>query len=99
MAIELPDDLIKDQRVANAAHLELLALQEQFGHPDGQEVVPPGEWADDQRAAWDAQQAAWRNLLGPLHARVTAVAEELGASRYQVEMALKQAAKTETVAV
>ncbi|WP_128382366.1 hypothetical protein [Streptomyces cavernae] len=99
MAIELPEDLIEEQRKANAAHAELLALRERFSHAGGQEaMVPPGEWTAEQRAAWDAQQAAWRDLLGPLHARVTQAAEELGASRYQVEMELKQAAKAETVA-
>lgn len=99
MAIDLPEDLINAQRAANTEHTRLLDLQHRFERQEGVDArVSPAAWTDGQRAEWDAQQQRWAGLLPALHAAVSRFAEEQGASRYEVEMAVKQAAKVETVA-
>jgi hypothetical protein len=99
VAIELPEDLINAQRAANAEHARLLALQDRFERQEGDETrVSPAAWTDQQRAEWDAQQQRWADLLPGLHGAIRGAAHTLGASRYEVEMAVKQAAKAETVA-
>ncbi|MET7520691.1 hypothetical protein ABZS88_46840, partial [Streptomyces sp. NPDC005480] len=40
-AIELPDDLVEQQRAANEEHVKLLELQERFTHPEGAETSVP----------------------------------------------------------
>ncbi|WP_405883701.1 hypothetical protein OG747_36950 [Streptomyces sp. NBC_01384] len=99
MANELPEDLINAQRAANAEHARLLELQDRFARQEGDDArVSPGAWTDEQRAEWDEQQQRWAALLPGLHVAVIAAAQTLGASRYEVEMAVKQAAKTEAAA-
>jgi hypothetical protein len=99
VAIELPEDLINAQRKANAEHARLLELQHRFERQEGDETrVSPAAWTDQQRAEWDAQQQRWGALLPALHGAVSSYAKEKGTSRYEVAMALKQAAKTETAA-
>lgn len=49
--------------------------------------------SDEQHAEWAAQRDEWAKLLPDLHAAVTGFAREQGLSRYEVEMALKLAAK------
>lgn len=99
MAIELPEDLINAQRAANAEHARLLELQHRFERQEGDDNrVSPGAWTDQQRAQWDTQQQRWGALLPGLHDAVAAAAETLGESRYEVEMAVKRAAKAETAA-
>ncbi|MFE6829237.1 hypothetical protein ACFVFJ_44280 [Streptomyces sp. NPDC057717] len=91
MTIELPDDLVEQQRAATKEHVKLLELQERCTHPEGTETaVPARDWPEEQRAAWDAQQKRWADLLPGLHAAVTAHAKASGQSRYDVEMALKK---------
>jgi len=99
VAIELPEDLINRQRAANAEHAMLLELQNRFERQEGDDTrVSPGAWTDEQRAEWDAQLRRWAALLPGLHGAIRGASHTLGASRYDVEMAVKQAAKTETVA-
>jgi hypothetical protein len=99
VAIDLPEDLINAQRAANDEHARLLELQQRFERQEGEEIrVPPAAWTDQQRAEWDTQQQRWAGLLPDLHAAVSRFAEEQGTSRYEVEMAVKRAAKAEAVA-
>ncbi|MFJ8006124.1 hypothetical protein [Streptomyces fagopyri] len=97
MEIDLPKDLINQQRAANEAHAGLLELQERFRDQEGPGVkVPPSAWTDEQHAEWVAQRDRWRSLVPGLHAAVTEFAKDRGLSRYDVEMALKRAAKAES---
>ena len=94
MAIELPDDLISAQQAADDAHATLLSLQQQYRQPDGSdEQVPARNWTDEQRAAWDAQQAEWRRLAELAQAAVTRHAEDTKLSRHEVEAALRKAVR------
>ncbi|MFD8771485.1 hypothetical protein ACWGNN_01240 [Streptomyces sp. NPDC055817] len=91
MAIELPDDLVEQQRAADQEHVKLLQLQERFTYPEGAETAAPArDWTEEQRAAWGAQWKRWADLLPGLHAAVTAHAKASSQSRYEVEMALKK---------
>jgi len=94
VAIELPDDLISAQQAADDAHTALLGLQQQYGHPDGtDDKVPAREWSDEQRAAWDTQQAEWRRLAELAQAAVTQHAKDAKLPRHQVEAALRKAVR------
>lgn len=88
MAIELPSDLVVAQRNTDALQARVHELQQQYGRPDAE-----GSWSDEQHRAWDEAWRSWREAAEALHGQVSALAEKLGQNRFDVEAALKKAAR------
>ncbi|MFI6658053.1 hypothetical protein ACIBL8_21320 [Streptomyces sp. NPDC050523] len=91
MAIELTDELIASQQAADDAHAKLIDLQNRFTNPDDTEApVPARDWADEQRAEWDAQQQEWLRLATLAQAAVTQHAKDTQQPRHEVEATLRK---------
>ena len=81
------DDLVTMQRAADQAHARVLALRDQYGRPT--EV----EWTDVQTLTYEQAWRDWREQASLVQAAVTDHAEAEGKTRFEVEAAVRRAAR------
>jgi hypothetical protein len=79
------DDLVEKQRVADGAHTQVLALQEEHGRPTHE-----GGWTDEQTAAYVAAWTSWRVFAADAQAAVTKYAATEGKARDAIEHEVKK---------
>ncbi|WP_409468412.1 hypothetical protein [Streptomyces sp. HC307] len=81
------DELVAMQRAADQAHNRVEELRAQYGPPTA------SRWTTQQTETWETAWRAWRDLARDVQAAVTEHAKEQGQSRYEVEAALRKAAR------
>lgn len=81
------DDLVTMQRAADQAHAAVLALRDQYGRPSAV------EWTDEQTLTYEQAWRDWREQAGLVQAAVTKHAEAEGKTRFEVEAAVRGAAR------
>ncbi|MEU5428470.1 hypothetical protein ACH4UT_23420 [Streptomyces sp. NPDC020799] len=82
-----PNQLIALQCAADAEGEKLRALADEQG--------PASAWTDEQHAARDAQWKAWRDAAVKVHQAVSQVSNSSKTNRYELEMSVKKAARSE----
>ncbi|MEV6742523.1 hypothetical protein AB0N14_38950 [Streptomyces sp. NPDC051104] len=81
------DELVEMQRAADDAHAQVLKLREEYGPPTAQ------PWSEQQTQTYETAWRAWRDLARDVQAAITDHAEAEEKSRYDVEAAVKKAAR------
>ncbi|MFE1442625.1 hypothetical protein [Streptomyces sp. NPDC058739] len=81
------EELIEKQRAADAAHLRVEDLRDQYG--------PPAQhpWTGHQTEVYETAWRAWRDLARDVQQSVTEYAQEQGTARNQVEDDVKRAVR------
>ncbi|MGI5526808.1 hypothetical protein ACQEVX_05075 [Streptomyces syringium] len=85
------DELIILQRASNAEYEKLRALQDEYGRPTL-------TWTEEQRAACQAQLKAWTAAATEAYAARERHPAAATMGRYELEMAVKKAARDLTPA-
>ena len=75
---DIPDELVKLQRISNEAHEHLRALQDRFGPP-----TQDGGWTEEQHHEWGAAWKAWYDAAIEIRSQANS----------DLEMAVKKAAR------
>ncbi|MEU9662833.1 hypothetical protein [Streptomyces chartreusis] len=81
------DDLVEMQKAADTAHAQVLELRDTFGRPS---QTP---WAPEQTETYESAWKTWRGLANTVQAAVTAHARDGGTPRFEVEAAVRTAAR------
>ncbi|MET9099973.1 hypothetical protein [Streptomyces antibioticus] len=81
------DELIQMQRAADHAHAQVLALRDAYGRPT------QVEWTGAQTMTYEKAWKAWRGLAAGVQAAVTEHAEAAGKQRFEIEAAVRGAAR------
>ncbi|MET7475097.1 hypothetical protein ABZT17_12150 [Streptomyces sp. NPDC005648] len=82
------EELVNMQRAADSAHARVLALLDEYGQPargDG--------WTEQQSETYGKAWSDWRKAAAGVQASVTEHAAADGKTRYDVEAAVKKAAR------
>ncbi|MGW1363053.1 hypothetical protein ACWCQP_37295 [Streptomyces chartreusis] len=81
------DDLVEMQKAADEAHAHVLALRGDFGRPT------ESPWSSEQNETYEKAWQSWRRLASTVQAAVTAHAKESGEPRFNIEAAVRTAAR------
>lgn len=75
------------QKAADEAHARVLTLRGDFGRP----TVSP--WSSEQNETYEKAWQSWRDQASAVQAAVTAHAKDSGEPRFNIEAAVRTAAR------